>query len=51
MKDALGIDDWIDLRGEDIAEYLEKYAAKFGVTERCKLNTGVHKIDRDTDGR
>lgn len=51
MENALGVDDWTDLRGEDIAEYLEKYAAKFGVTEHCKLNTRVYKIDRDADGR
>jgi cation diffusion facilitator CzcD-associated flavoprotein CzcO len=51
MKDSLGLEDWVDISGEMICDYLELYAAKFGVAERCKFNTQVQKIDRDPSGQ
>jgi cation diffusion facilitator CzcD-associated flavoprotein CzcO len=50
MKEALGVEDWTDLSGKDIAEYTQIYADKFGVTKHCRLNTQVLKIDRHANG-
>jgi len=51
MKEAIGVEDWSDISGEMIVEYLEKYAAMFGITEHCKFNTRVQRVDRDKDGQ
>lgn len=44
---AGGLEDYSDISGDQIAKYLETYAEKFHLLERCKLDTRVVKIDRD----
>jgi dimethylaniline monooxygenase (N-oxide forming) len=51
MREAIGLEDWSDITGDHFAEYFEIYATKFGITKRCKFNTKVKKIDRDTNGK
>jgi dimethylaniline monooxygenase (N-oxide forming) len=51
MKEPIGLDDWSDITGDQFAQCLEIYAAKFGVTERRKFKTKVQKIDRDASGK
>jgi len=50
MHEELGIDKWADLPAEKICEYLERYAEKCGLSERCKLNTKVVKAEKRTEG-
>jgi dimethylaniline monooxygenase (N-oxide forming) len=47
MAEALGLEDWSDVTGEMMAEYLEKYAAQFALLERCRFNTEVVKVERE----
>jgi dimethylaniline monooxygenase (N-oxide forming) len=51
MKDALGIKEYSDITGENIAEYLEIYAKRSGVLERCHFNTEVQRIVREDNGQ
>lgn len=51
MKEALGVDDWVDISGEMMASYLELYATKFGVVDHCQFNTQVQKIDREATSK
>lgn len=47
MDVALGLDKWADLPAEKVHEYLELYTDKFGLRQRCKLNTRVVNVERD----
>lgn len=50
MEDALGVPLWSDLTGDVVHEYLEKYACKHGILERCKLETEVIRVTRSGSG-
>lgn len=47
MKEALGVPESSDITGEMMADYLEIYAKRFGVLERCRLGTEVIKVERE----
>lgn len=47
MSEELGVEEWADIPGQTVREYLEHYARKFGVLERCKFNTQASKVERD----
>lgn len=50
MEEALGIPLWSNITGDVVHEYLEKYARKHGILERCRLETGVVGIKRSGSG-
>jgi dimethylaniline monooxygenase (N-oxide forming) len=41
MTEELGILPWKDLTGDYVHEYLERYVRKYGLLERCRLETEV----------
>ena len=47
MHEELGVGKWADLPGEKVHEYLERYADKFDLRKRCRLNTRVVSVERD----
>ena len=47
MSEELGIDEWVDIDAATVAQYLERYAEKFGVLQRCRFNTMVTKVERE----
>ena len=47
MSQELGIEEWADITGETVQQYLEHYAQKFGVLQRCKFDTQAVKVERD----
>ena len=48
MSEAFGgVADYSDISGEMMCSYLEKYASKFNLLERCKFDTKVINISRD----
>ena len=50
ISQELGIEDWADVTGETVSKYLELYAERFGVLERCRFNTKALKVERDGAG-
>jgi dimethylaniline monooxygenase (N-oxide forming) len=50
IEEALGIPQWSDLTGDVVHEYLEKYARKHGILERCKLETKIVRVTRSGSG-
>ena len=48
--EELGIPRWSDLTGEMMHAYLEHYAAKFGILQRCRLSTEVIRVERENVG-
>jgi len=46
MHEELGVEKWADLPGEKVHEYLERYADKFDLRKRCRLNTKVVRLER-----
>lgn len=51
MRGVTGLKDWDELPGTKVFEYLEAYARKFRLLERCRLSTHVRSVRRDEDGR
>jgi dimethylaniline monooxygenase (N-oxide forming) len=49
MDKELGIDKWADLPAEKVHDYLERYTDKFDLRKRCKLNTKVLGVERDSE--
>ena len=47
MSEELGIDEWADIDAATVAQYLERYADKFGVLQRCRFNTTATKVERE----
>ena len=47
LSEDLGIDMWADVDGKTVNKYLERYAQKFGVLQRCRFNTEVLYVERD----
>lgn len=50
MKAETGVEEWADIPAEKVAEYLERYAEKFGLRERCILSTKVLQATKNEDG-
>ncbi|MCJ1386955.1 hypothetical protein MMC17_010084 [Xylographa soralifera] len=50
MSQELGVDEWADITGQTVQQYLELYARKFGVLKRCMFNTQAVKVERDGAG-
>jgi dimethylaniline monooxygenase (N-oxide forming) len=50
MFEVLGVPLWSDLTGDVVHGYLEKYARKHGILERCKLETEVVRVVRSGSG-
>jgi dimethylaniline monooxygenase (N-oxide forming) len=50
MSEEFGIPMWADIPGKLFHQYLEKYAAKFNLLERCQLNTYVLNAEREGMG-
>jgi dimethylaniline monooxygenase (N-oxide forming) len=46
MDEEVGVGAWADLPAEKVHEYLERYTDRFGLRERCRLNTRVIRADR-----
>jgi dimethylaniline monooxygenase (N-oxide forming) len=51
MKDIINVKEWADIPAEKVAEYLERYAEKFRLRERCMLGTKVLQAAKSEDGR
>ena len=52
MKEALGVEEWNDIAGEMMAEYLEIYTKKFGLLEHCRFGTEAMRVEREgADGK
>lgn len=51
MKAELGLEVWADIPAEKVAEYLERYADKFGLRQRCMLSTKVLQATKSKDER
>jgi len=47
MSEAVGLEEWSDITGDHMAEYLEKYSEKFGLLKYCRFNTKVVRIERE----
>ena len=47
MTEEFGIAKWTDIPGKMLYEYLERYAKKFDILRRCKLNTEVISVDKE----
>jgi len=50
MTDVLPLKTWGELPGDQVHEYLKKFAEKFALIQRLKLNTKVSKAERNEDG-
>lgn len=48
MKEVLGVEDWSDISGEMMSCYLEAYAEKNGLIEKCRLGTEVVRVERES---
>ena len=51
MKTLLGLKEWADIPAEKVSEYLERYAEKFELQQRCMLSTKVIQATKSKDGR
>jgi dimethylaniline monooxygenase (N-oxide forming) len=49
MKTDLGLEEWADIPAEKVAEYLERYAEKFELRQRCMLSTKVLQATKSKD--
>jgi dimethylaniline monooxygenase (N-oxide forming) len=49
MKAELGLEEWADIPAEKVAEYLERYADKFGLRQRCILGTKALQATKSED--
>ena len=47
MSQEMGVEEWSDLSGDTVQQYLEHYARKFGVLQRCRFVAKVTRIGRD----
>lgn len=47
MDVEVGVEAWADLPAQKVHEYLERYTDRFGLRERCRLNTRVIRIERN----
>ena len=50
MSQELGVDEWADINATIVQQYLERYAQKFGVLQRCRFDTVALKVERDGRG-
>ncbi|KAL2063638.1 hypothetical protein VTL71DRAFT_5443 [Oculimacula yallundae] len=46
MGKELGVEPWSDVTGEQVNEFLNRYAQKYDIHERCQLNTQVLNIEK-----
>lgn len=44
-----GVEDYSDISGDMVTKYLETYAEKLRLPERCRFNPQVVRIERDAD--
>ena len=51
MKAEIGVEEWVDIPAEKVAEYLERYAEKFGLRQRCMLSTKVLQATKSEHGK
>lgn len=51
MKAEIGVEEWADMPAEKVAEYLERYAKKFGLRQRCMLSTKVLQATKSEHGK
>ncbi|KAL3488201.1 hypothetical protein BJX62DRAFT_240238 [Aspergillus germanicus] len=50
MGPEIGLEDWADLPASSVPEYIERYVDRYKLRERCRFNTKVVRVRRDTLG-
>jgi cation diffusion facilitator CzcD-associated flavoprotein CzcO len=50
MIDEFDAKMWSDIKGKMVAQYLDRYARRFKIVERCRLNTDVLRVERSGKG-